>query len=138
VVLMPHQTHRRTNAIDSGYNWRQSSCMRNENGTIYGNTGVDFLPNFNHANVKTCTASLELWDNTTNVYLSTHSYDCTAVAKSGATHWVPDRWVWLVTSATHYRQYAYMQVTTVGGSYDSRSTTCALRHYPEGTGQTGC
>lgn len=127
-----------TNAIDSGYNWRQSSCIWNENGTIYGNTGVDFLPNFNHANVNSCTAVLELWDNTTNVYITRYEYPCTAVALSGATHWVPGRHVWLVSSATHYRQYAYMVVTTGAGTYDSRNTTCALRYYPEGTGQTGC
>jgi len=129
-----------TQLINSGYHWGQSSCVWMEGSTLYGNTGYAYHTGFNRYHVFYCKARLELWDTTTNSYVATKEYDCLGNAHVGGQH-VAGRHSWnsqtAINPSHHYKQYAYMWVNT-GTFYDSRDTTCALRYWPEQTGQTGC
>jgi hypothetical protein len=127
-----------TQPIDSTYYWLQSSCLWNEGGLLYGNSGVIFISGFNRANVTSCSLRLEIWQDVV-LYppVGTHSYNCLTEARRGG-QFVPPRKYWFKNNGSVFRQYAYLVVGTNTRDYDSRETVCAVKYYPLPDGGPGC
>jgi hypothetical protein len=76
-----------------------------------------------------------------NRFVADYDYPCDFEAHQGGQFVIRPYVDWNslgpVIAGHSFKQYAYMVVQT-GALYDSRNTNCAVRAWPQRTGESGC